>query len=94
MPLPGGSGFLAPFVKALENKKSFQSALRLNSYENLNEKRNYYRYFRNNGIVGLDDSELQHYFGMMTPDFFRKCLFRLVKGVQSGDNIFYPQSGD
>jgi hypothetical protein len=29
---PGGSGFLAPFVKALENKKSSRIALRLNSY--------------------------------------------------------------
>jgi hypothetical protein len=35
MPQPGGSGFLAPFVKALENKKSSEITLRLNRYEKL-----------------------------------------------------------
>jgi predicted CopG family antitoxin len=33
LPRPDGSGFLAPFVKALENKKSSEIALRLNSYK-------------------------------------------------------------
>jgi hypothetical protein len=33
MPRPGGNNFLAPFVKALENKKKSEIALRLNSYK-------------------------------------------------------------
>jgi hypothetical protein len=32
MPRPSESGFLAPFVKALENKKGSQIALRLHGY--------------------------------------------------------------
>lgn len=50
--------------------------------------------FRNNGTVGLAGSELQHYFGVMTSGFFRECLFRFAKGVQSGNNILHPQPGD
>jgi hypothetical protein len=42
MPRPGGSGFLVPFVKALENKKISEITLRLNNYYNSREM--YYWY--------------------------------------------------
>jgi hypothetical protein len=37
MPRPGESGFPAPFVKALENKKNSEIELRLNRYEKINK---------------------------------------------------------